>query len=172
MKRQLFFGLFVISMLCLFFPHSINRTSSAVIPIQERLAMNIELTIDYGNSTQQVFPNLSGPTVFDVLNQTATVTFTQFPYGKFIDSINTVENNANNNRYYWQYWVNDELGPVSADNYELSDNDHVLWKYCAPETTSPITTTPDPELLLGIGIIGVLVAIVVVAASFVYFKMR
>jgi hypothetical protein len=159
-------------MLCLFFPTSINRTSSAAIPIHESLAMNIELTIDYGNSTRQVFQNLLGPTVFDVLNQTTTVTFTQFPYGKFIDSINAVENNANNNGYHWQYWVNDDLGPVSADNYELSDNDHVLWKYCAPEITSPIPTSPGPELLLGIGIICVLVAIVVVAASFVYFKMR
>lgn len=172
MKRQLYFGLFIISTLCLFFPTSINYTSSAAIQIHETLATNIELTIDYGNSTQQVFPNLSGTTAFDVLNQTATITFTQFPYGRFIDSINEVENNANNNGYYWQYWVNDELGPVSADNYGLSNNDHVLWKYCAPENTSPTLTTPSPELLLGIGIICALVVIVVVATLCVYFKMR
>jgi hypothetical protein len=132
----------------------------------------VELTIDYSNSTQHVFQSLSGVTVFDILNETATVDFTQYPYGKFITSINGVENNANNNGFHWQYWVNDELAPVSADNYVLSDGDQVLWKYCAPENTQTTPPPPGSELFLGFGIIGAVGAIVVIAATIAYLKLR
>jgi len=84
-------------------------------------AVDVELTIDYGNSTSQVFTGLSGVTVFDVLNSTANITYTQYPFGVFIESINGVANNADNRGYYWQYWVNGHLAPVSADHYILSD---------------------------------------------------
>jgi hypothetical protein len=29
--------------------------------------------------------------------------------------------------YYWQYYVNDALGPISADRYALHDGDAVEW---------------------------------------------
>ena len=137
-----------------------------------RHALNLSQTIDYGNSTQHTFSDLSGETVFDILNQTATVTFTQYLYGKFITAINGVENNANNSGRYWQYWVNVELAPVAAENYILSDGDQVLWKYCAPEST-PTTPPPfNPEVFVGLGIIGVVGVMIVLAASIVYYKIR
>jgi hypothetical protein len=140
--------------------------------IPGKLASNIELTIDYGNSTQEVFPSLSGDTVFEILNHTTTVIFVQFTYGKFVTSINGVDNNADGNGRYWQYWVNDELAPVAADNYVITDGDQVLWKYCAPETT-PTTPPPiSPELLLGLGVIGAVGIIVASSAVIVYFKIR
>jgi len=100
------------------------------------------------------------------------VVFTQYAYGKFITSINGVDNDAGKNGYYWQYWVNDELAPVAADNYVLAGGEQVLWKYCAPETMPTTPPTLSPELLMGVGIIGAVGLIVVCSAVIVYFKVR
>ena len=172
MKKQVLLGLLIISVFCFLTTTSELNTSSANIYFKESYASNVELTIDYGNSTLRVFSSLTGNTVFDVLNQSATVTFTQYFYGKFITTINGVENNANGNGYYWQYWVNEELGPVAADTYVLSDEDQVLWKYCAPEDSSTTPPLTSPELILGLGIIGAVGAIVVIAASLIYLRIR
>ncbi len=147
-------------------------TTSTSLQAHASLATGVEQTIDYGNSTLVVSSDLTGNTVFDLLNQTAAVTFTEYAYGKFILSINGVENNANNNGYFWQYWVNDELAPVAADNYVLSDGDYVLWKYCAPENTTTPSPTVNPEFIMGLVIIGIVGVTVIIAASFVYIKMR
>lgn len=172
MKSHLIIGLMMLSALgMLITPHISYNPSSATI-IHGCLAVDIELTIDYGNTTQQVFSNQIGVTVFDILNQTSVVTFTQYAYGKFITSINGVENNANNNGRYWQYWVNDELAPVAADNYLLTDGDQVLWKYLASETTPTTPPVPGPELLLGLGLIVLIGVVTVVAASIIYLKIR
>jgi hypothetical protein len=130
------------------------------------------MTIDYGNSTQQMFSNLTGNTVFDIINETVSVRFTQFAFGKFIIAINDAENDANGNGYFWQYWVNDELAPVAADNYVLSNGDQVLWKYCAPETTPTTPLSPSPELFWALGMIIVVGIIVVIASAIVYLRIR
>lgn len=124
-------------------------SSSSSVPA----ASNIELVIDYGNSTQRVLANLSGSTVFDILNETAHVTYTTHAFGSFIQSINGVENNAGGNGYYWQYWVNDLLAPVAADFYVLSDGDGILWKYCAPGQTGPGLPQGMPDWWIGLVLI-------------------
>jgi hypothetical protein len=172
LKKQILHGLLVILLFCFMANTSVLLTSSATTKTHAALASYVNLTVDYGNTTQDMFSDLSGNTVFDILNQTTSVTFIQYAYGKFITSINGVENNANDNEYYWQYWVNNELAPVAADNYILSDSDQVLWKYCAPEITPTTPPTPGPEILLGVGIIGAVGVIVIIAASIVYLKIR
>jgi hypothetical protein len=172
LKKQSLLALLFIAFFFLIINCSVHSTCYANVRNHEALASSVALTIDYGNSTQQVFSNLSGNTVFDILNQTAKVTFSQYMYGKFVVSINDVENNANNNGHYWQYWVNNELAPIAADNYVLSDDDQVLWKYCAPEVTPTTSPTLNLELVLGIGIIGVVGVIVVIAVAIIYLKMR
>lgn len=116
-------------------------------------ASDIRLVIDYGNSTQRVFADRSGSTVFDVLNETANVTYTTHAFGRFIQSINGVGNNAGGNGYYWQYWVNNQLAPVAADYYVLSDGDGILWKYCAPGQTGPGLPQGIPDWWIGLFII-------------------
>lgn len=136
------------------------------------MASNVELTIDYGNSSESIYSDLSGLTVFDILNQTTAVTFIEFAYGKFVISINGVENNANQNGFYWQYWVNDELAPIAADNYVLSDDDQILWKYCAPEETSTPPPTVNPDMVLGVGLVAFVSIFIILLALFVSRRMR
>ncbi|MFX1318570.1 MAG: DUF4430 domain-containing protein [Promethearchaeota archaeon] len=172
MKKFVIFGLLIFSLCPLIAITNVHLTSSTNIENQRIFALDIEQTIDYGNLTQHVLYNLAGVTVFDILNETSVVTFTQYLYGKFITSINGVENNANNNGFYWQYWVNDELAPVAADNYILSEGDQILWKYCSPETIPTATPTPGPDLIFGLGIILAIGTIVVFAATIIYLKLR
>ncbi len=172
LKKQAIYGVLLLSLIFLITNTTTANTSSSSFETYEWVASNLEQTIDYGNSTQTVFSNLSGITAFDILNQTTLVTFIQFAYGKFIQSINGVENNADNNGYYWQYWVNDYLAPVAADNYVLSDGDHVLWKYCAPEHTTTPSPTINPELIVVFGIIGAIGVIVLIASIWAYIKLR
>ncbi len=136
------------------------------------MASNVGLTIDYGNSSENIYSDLSGLTVFDILNQTAAVTFIEFAYGKFVISINGVENNANQNGFYWQYWVNDELAPIAADNYVLSNDDQVLWKYCAPEETSTPPPTVNPDMVLGVALVAFVSIFIILLALFVSRRMR
>lgn len=159
-------------MLSLFVHSSLSYPVSDGFINSEISAIGVELTIDYGNSTQEVFPNLSGTTAYDILNQSATVTFIQYAYGKFVLSINSIENNANNNGYYWQYWVNDELGPIASDNYVLSDDDEVLWKYCSPAHTTTPTPSPNLDIIFGLGIIGLVGIIIAITVLMMYLKMR
>jgi len=172
LERRVIRGLMILILFCFLTSFSVHSIASTDTSIPKKFAANIELTIDYGNSTQRVFSSLSGDTVFDILNQTTTIVFTQYAYGKFVTSINGVDNNAGDNGRYWQYWVNGELAPVAADNYLLADGDQVLWRYCAPETTPTTLPTISPELLMGLGIIGAVGIFVVCSAVIVYFKIR
>ncbi len=136
------------------------------------MASNVRLTIDYGNSSQNAYSDLSGLTVFDILNQTAAVTFIEFAYGKFVISINGVENNVNQNGFYWQYWVNDELAPIAADYFVLSDDDQVLWKYCPPEETSTPPPSVNPDMMFGVALVALVSIFIVLMAFFVSRRMR
>jgi len=145
---------------------------SQPVPVHCLEATGVDLVIDYGNSTQQVFEDLSGFTVFDVLNSTVNVTYTQYSYGKFIESINGVANNAGGNGYYWQYWVNGELGPVAADYYVLSDGDQVLWRYCPPSFPQNPPSQVDPQQVIGLLIVAGSAGVALCAALLVNRKMR
>lgn len=48
----------------------------------------------------------------------------------FIESINYVSNGEGNR--YWQYYVNGEFADVGCNNYFLSDNDVVEWRFEQP----------------------------------------
>jgi hypothetical protein len=171
LKKPVVLGLLTLSLFCLIATTNVPLTS-ANTNRHQLLASNVEQIIDYGNSTQALFQSLAGVTVFDILNGTTVVVFTQYAYGKFVTSINGVENNANDNGFYWQYWVNGELAPVAADSYILADGDKILWKYCAPENAPTTPPTPGPELIFGLGIIFTVGTIVVIAATITYLKIR
>jgi hypothetical protein len=116
----------------------------------ERAAENIELVIDYGNSTQQVFSGLSGTTAFDALNKSASIAYIEHSFGRFVTSINGVANNANGNGRYWQFWVNDELAPIATDFYEL-----------APENASTGSPLGNPGLWVALILIACFAALII-----------
>jgi len=96
--------------------------------------IQVSVTIDYGNGTSTtkdaVYLSLN-TTVFDALNSVAEVNATYYPLYQsfFIESINGVVNNANNNNRYWVFSVNGEHAPISADKYGLHDGDQMEWIY-------------------------------------------
>lgn len=96
-------------------------------------AYNITVIIDYGNGTIETFTgiNLDPPntTVFHALLLVAVVEYHyEGPY-VFVDAINDVRNNENNNNKWWQYWVNGELPMIAANKCYLNSNDIVEWRY-------------------------------------------
>lgn len=110
--------------------------------------------------------------MFDLLDEMANVTYIEFVYGRFIVSVDDVENNAGGNGYYWQYWVNDELGPVAADRFTLNDGDHILWKYCAPVYPSENSVLTEMNLFLGLAVIVLVGSLAIGIALFVNRRMR
>ena len=101
---------------------------------QEQKEILVDLSIDYGNSDIQTFPQevlQGGATVLELLEnlerrQGITIEKRNFPgLGVFIEAIQGVHNT---NDSYWQFWVNGEYSKVGAGQYELKDGDKVLWK--------------------------------------------
>lgn len=96
--------------------------------------VQVSLTIDYGNGTVVTHDEVylfHNATVLDALRAVAEVYVTYWPSFEafFVESINGVVNNADNNGKYWLYWVNGEHPPVGADKYILRNGDNVEWRY-------------------------------------------
>lgn len=97
------------------------------------IVYNIMVIINYGNGSTETFREISleppNTTVFHALLLVASVEYHyEGPY-VFVDAINGVRNNENNNNRWWQYWVNGELPMVAANKYYLNSNDVVEWRY-------------------------------------------
>ncbi len=100
----------------------------------DRKEILVDLAIDYGNGDEQSFPwklARQGDTVLDLLETLErqngiAIEKRNFPgLGVFIEAIQGVHNT---NDSYWQFWVNGEYSNVGAGQYELKDDDKVLWK--------------------------------------------
>ena len=50
------------------------------------------------------------------------------PIEAFVESINGVANNADNNTF-WMFYVNGGLADVGASDYIVKDSDRIEWKY-------------------------------------------
>ncbi len=105
---------------------------------------DIEVTatnkLDYGNGTVvEDIVATTNYTVLGVLEEVAGYENINMTYyeglGYLINSINGVKNGVevtgidDTSNYYWQYYVNDVLGPISADRYALADGDVVEWRF-------------------------------------------
>ena len=107
-----------------------TRTAAQV----EREEIWVDLSFDYGNGEEQVFPREmleSGATVLDLLEslerrEGIALEKRSFPgLGVFIEAIHGVHNTNNS---YWQFWVNGEYSKVGAGQYVLKNGDKVLWR--------------------------------------------
>jgi hypothetical protein len=97
----------------------------------------VDVIIDYGNGTVRVYDDVPIPkarsTVFQALISVASVKYTEYPFGIFVDSIDGVANDPTANRY-WIYYVYIEgqgfvMGEVAANLKLVSDGDRVSWNY-------------------------------------------
>ncbi len=100
----------------------------------EGKTIRVSVIIDYKNGTTETFDNielLANASVLKALIEMAKVEATWWPSfnAYLVDAINGVASNANNNGRFWEYWVNDEIGLVSADQYLLQDGDQITWNY-------------------------------------------
>ncbi|NHJ13232.1 MAG: DUF4430 domain-containing protein [Candidatus Thorarchaeota archaeon] len=101
---------------------------------------NVTLTVDFGNGTITTFSNLAGPDVLAITESVLKVE-TEWAGGfAFVNSIEGISNSLEDG-LWWQYWVNGDYGQIAANQYEIQDNDHVLWN----RTRSAVNTDSYPE---------------------------
>ena len=127
----------------------------------EIAATDLSLHLDFGNGTVLDFHDIEGT---DVLNVTESVTDVEVVwYGDlvFVTSIAGTSNNESAG-LWWQYWVNDELGPVAANKYQVQDGDAISWRRIPPE----METTDQPT---DYTIIGGAVVLAVIGFGFLFF---
>ena len=111
-------------------PHAINNAYFSKLP---EVVFNVTVIIDYGNGTAETHlvhelhhPNV---TVFRALLAVANVSFRYYGDLVFVEAINGVWNNENNNGKYWQYWIDGEYGKVAANKCILKNCSVVEWRY-------------------------------------------
>ena len=115
---------------------------------------SITLSLHFGNGTIVMYNDLEGTTVLNVTESVVEVQVEWFGGLVYVEGIAGVHED---NGGYWQYWVNNELGPVAANVYELEDGDVVEWKQSLQNDTT--TTTPadfDSSIIPIIGVSSVL----------------
>ncbi|MEK7104171.1 MAG: DUF4430 domain-containing protein, partial [Patescibacteria group bacterium] len=57
---------------------------------------------------------------------------TSLGLGFFVEEINGLKNNPNEN-VYWIYYINNKAAQVGVSNYILKPNDIINWKYEKPQ---------------------------------------
>ncbi|MHA1906227.1 MAG: DUF4430 domain-containing protein [Candidatus Thorarchaeota archaeon] len=124
-------------------------------PAPTSLAIGIDLEIDFGNGTTVLIPNLEGTDVLSVTDEYLELVVEWFGNLAYVTSIDGVANDHQAG-LFWQYWINDELAPVAANQMIVNDDDHILWK----RTTSnfiepPPTAETDYGVLIGIIVVGI-----------------
>jgi len=94
--------------------------------------VRVEIKIDFGTSEKnEVIEVQNGTTVFEALGEVVTVDYEEYAgMGKIITSINGI---TMNDTYSWLYFVNDEIAMVSVDNYLLTEDSSISFKYLTNE---------------------------------------
>ena len=128
-------------------------------------ATDLTLIIDFGNDTVLTYYTVEGNNVLEATNATVEVQNEWYADSAFVTSIEGVFSDADSG-LWWQYWVNDELGPVAANKFLVQDGDVISWKRLPPEMTSEPQN--DPSLLWGI----VILSLIGVSFLGILFKMK
>lgn len=91
--------------------------------------IQVSLTLEKPNETvsEQVDVAVNS-TVFDAVNQTYPVEYTEYDFGYFITSIDGLEQN---DTHSWLYYVNNESATKAVNNYVLNETDNVTFRYTA-----------------------------------------
>ena len=103
---------------------------------QTEIINNITLKVHFKNDTIEKTMNItqdnSFTSVFDLTAFHYQIVYEMFTFGSspsfLITSINNVGNNEQTAKY-WQYWVNEEYSMAACNDYQLKNNDIVIWIY-------------------------------------------
>lgn len=103
---------------------------------QTEIVNNITLIVDFKNGTIETSVNItqenSFTSVFDLVAFHNQIVYEIFTFGSspsfIITSINYLRNNEQEANY-WQYWVNEDYAMVACNEYQLKNNDIVIWIY-------------------------------------------
>jgi len=103
---------------------------------QTEIINNITLIVDFKNDTIETTVNITHEnfftSVFDLTAFHYQIVYEMFNFGSspsfLITSIKSLGNNEQTSNY-WQYWVNDEYSMVACNEYQLKNNDVVIWIY-------------------------------------------
>ena len=93
--------------------------------------MNATLIVNGEKQTTQI---ATDTTVLDLMNQLQSenqITFSGKDYpgmGMFVEEINGIKNNSQDNKY-WIYYINGQSAQVGISNYTIKPNDVIEWKY-------------------------------------------
>ncbi|QEE14903.1 DUF4430 domain-containing protein [Promethearchaeum syntrophicum] len=103
---------------------------------QTEIINNITLIIDFKNDTIETTVNISQDnsftSVFDLTAFHYQIVYEMFNFGSSPSFLITSIKNLGNNEHtanYWQYWVNEEYSMVACNEYQLKNNDIVIWIY-------------------------------------------
>ena len=127
----------------------------------EIAATDLSLHLDFGNGTVLDFHGIEGTNVLNVTESVTEVGVVWYGDLVFVTSIADVSNNESAG-LWWQYWVNDELGPVAANKYQVQDGDVVSWRRILPETET--TDQPTDYTLIGAAVV-----LAVIGFGFLFF---
>jgi hypothetical protein len=123
--------------------------------IPSSLASSIDLEIDFGNGTTVLFSDLEGTDVLSVTDEYFELVVEWYGNLAYVTSIDGVANDQQTG-LFWQYWINDDLAPVAANQMQLNDDDHILWKRTSSNfVTPPPTEEMDLGLVSGILVVGI-----------------
>lgn len=116
------------------------------LTVVEKEETTATVIINFGNETLWTFENITteNNTVFGFLIEAADEggfsidTKYYSGMGIFINEIAGVQHGTDipgiddEDQRWWQYYVNDELGPVAADRQKVNDGDIIEWRFEIP----------------------------------------
>jgi hypothetical protein len=125
------FSSIIISGLLIIGPYGVDYFK--INPENELDSFTVSLSIDY-NGYLPTFGPLdfmvnSSDTVLDLLKRATNIETKSYTTEILVTSINNTSNDQEDNRLFWQFWVNNIYANLGAGRFILHSNDFVEWKY-------------------------------------------
>ena len=91
--------------------------------------IDVSMTLEKPNETLTDTRNIKvNSTVFDAVNQSYELDFTEYDFGYFITSIDGLEQNRTHS---WLYKVNNDSVNNAVNNYVLTEDSNITFTYTA-----------------------------------------
>jgi len=129
---------------------------------QTELATGITITIDYGNGTAVVHPNVEGTDVLNATQSIANLELEWFSELAYVTGIDGASNDRNLD-LWWQCWVNGEYASIAVNLFSIEDGDRIVWRRTSALQSSTGLQSLDDSTVGATFLFGVLgVSLVVV----------